>query len=122
MTFESRNPTTGEVIGRYEETSREGVDKILRELQSAFERWRRADFSTRAALMRKAGVLLRERQDALARLMAEEMGKPLAQGRAEVEKCAWACDFYAGRRRNFSAPRKSRRTSRSRLSPTIQSE
>jgi len=104
MTFESRNPTTGEVIGRYEETSREGVDKILRELQSAFERWRRTDFSTRAALMRKAAVLLRERQDVLARLMAEEMGKPLAQGRAEIEKCAWACDFYAGSAEKFLSP------------------
>ena len=95
MNFESRNPTTGEVIGRYEETSRENADRVLRELQTAFESWRRTDFSKRGALMRRAGVLLRERQEALARLMAEEMGKPLAQGRAEIEKCAWACEFYA---------------------------
>jgi succinate-semialdehyde dehydrogenase/glutarate-semialdehyde dehydrogenase len=104
MTFESRNPTTGEVIGRYEETPRESVDKILRELQTAFESWRRTDFPSRGARMRKAGALLRERQEALARLMAEEMGKPLAQGRAEIEKCAWACDFYAESAEKFLSP------------------
>ena len=86
MIFESRNPTTGEVIGRYEEASRENVERILRELQGAFESWRRTEFSARSACMRKAGALLREQQEGLAGLIAEEMGKPLAQGRDEVEK------------------------------------
>jgi acyl-CoA reductase-like NAD-dependent aldehyde dehydrogenase len=45
--------------------------------------------------MRRAGALLRERKEDLARLMALEMGKPLAQGRAEAEKCAWVCEYYA---------------------------
>src|SRR5688572_2503370 len=104
MNFESRNPTTGEVIGRYEETSRENAGKILAQLQSAFENWRRTDFPARGASMRKAGASLRERQEVLARLMAEEMGKPLAQGRAEIEKCAWACDFYAESAEKFLSP------------------
>jgi len=95
MIFESRNPATGEVIGRYNEASGEDVDKVLRQLQGAFEAWRRKDFAERSKSMRKAAALLRERQEALARLMAAEMGKPLVQGRAEIEKCAWACDFYA---------------------------
>jgi succinate-semialdehyde dehydrogenase / glutarate-semialdehyde dehydrogenase len=45
--------------------------------------------------MRKVAALLRERKESCAHLMALEMGKPLAQGRAEIDKCAWACDFYA---------------------------
>jgi succinate-semialdehyde dehydrogenase/glutarate-semialdehyde dehydrogenase len=104
MTFESRNPATGEVIGSYTETSQQDTERILRELQSGFESWRRTDFAQRSAAMRKAAALLRERQEALARLMATEMGKPLAQGRAEIEKCAWACDFYAESAEKFLAP------------------
>jgi len=103
-TFESQNPATGEVIARYTETSREEADRILRELQGASETWRRTDFTTRARAMRKASALLRERQDPLARLMALEMGKPLAQGRAEIQKCASGCDFYADNAENFLSP------------------
>ena len=54
--------------------------------------------------MRRAGALLRERKDELARLMALEMGKPLAQGRAEAEKCAWVCDYYADTAEGFLKP------------------
>jgi acyl-CoA reductase-like NAD-dependent aldehyde dehydrogenase len=45
--------------------------------------------------MKKTTRILREREADLARLMAVEMGKPLKQGIAEVEKCAWACEYYA---------------------------
>jgi succinate-semialdehyde dehydrogenase/glutarate-semialdehyde dehydrogenase len=100
-TFESRNPATGEVIARYKETPREEVDKILSTLLSAFQAWRRTDFTSRATAMRKASALLRERQDPLARLMALEMGKPLAQGQAEIQKCASGCDFYADNAEKF---------------------
>jgi succinate-semialdehyde dehydrogenase / glutarate-semialdehyde dehydrogenase len=101
MNFESRNPATGEIIARYTETSGADVDKALRALHAACEGWRRADFATRAVPMRKAAALLRERQQSLANLMALEMGKPLAQGRAEIEKCAWGCDFYADNAAKF---------------------
>lgn len=104
MNFESRNPATGEVIARYAETSGAEVEKLLRNLQTAYEDWRRADFSARATPMRKAAALLRERQESLAHLMALEMGKPLAQGRAEIEKCAWGCEFYADNAERFLAP------------------
>src|SRR5207237_204212 len=57
--------------------------------------WRRVPVAGRAERLRAAGRILRERKDAYARTMALEMGKPLAQGVAEAEKCAWACDYYA---------------------------
>jgi succinate-semialdehyde dehydrogenase/glutarate-semialdehyde dehydrogenase len=54
--------------------------------------------------MRRAAAILRDRSQAYADLMATEMGKPLAQGKAEVEKCAWACDYYAEHAERFLAP------------------
>src|SRR5262249_33493119 len=63
---------------------------------AAAARWARASFAERAAPLARAAELLRARVEPLAALMAAEMGKPLAQGRAEVEKCAEGCAFFAG--------------------------
>jgi succinate-semialdehyde dehydrogenase/glutarate-semialdehyde dehydrogenase len=57
--------------------------------------WRRTSFANRAVIIRKAAKILRARKDELARLMTEEMGKTLDDGRAEVEKCAFQCDWFA---------------------------
>ena len=61
-------------------------------------------FAKRAAGLEKAAALLEERQDPLARLMAEEMGKPVTQGKAEAVKCAAACRYYAGQAERMLAP------------------
>src|SRR5262245_58962821 len=103
-TFSSVNPASGEVVARYEQAQPAELETILNAMQAAFEDWRRADFATRAKPMRQAARLLRERQAALAHLMAVEMGKPLAQGGSELEKCAWACEFYADNAAKFLAP------------------
>lgn len=104
MPIESINPSTGEIIATYEEASSEDVAAILERADLAFRDWRRTGFDHRGRLMRKAGAVLRERTEEHAALMAREMGKPLAQGRAEVEKCAWVCDYYADEARGFLAP------------------
>ena len=52
-------------------------------------------FSERAELMKKAAGVLRDKAGEFARLMALEMGKPVRDGRPEIEKCAWVCDHYA---------------------------
>ena len=104
MTFQSINPANGELLREYPESTTEEVTRILRAARVAFCAWRRTTFGERAGPMRRAGELLRERKDALGRLMALEMGKPLAQGRAEAEKCASVCDYYAGRAAGFLAP------------------
>jgi len=95
MSLESRNPTTGESIRTYPECDVGEVSAILSGARIAFEGWRRTSFAARATPLLQAGELLRERREHLARLMALEMGKPLAQGRAEADKCAWVCDHYA---------------------------
>jgi len=104
MAIESINPTTGEKIASYEETSPEALRAILERADEAFREWRRVSFEDRASLMRRAASVLRERSKLHAILMAQEMGKPLAQGRAEVEKCAWVCEYYADNARAFLAP------------------
>jgi succinate-semialdehyde dehydrogenase/glutarate-semialdehyde dehydrogenase len=68
---------------------------MVEQAQRAFLDWRETDFATRARLMREAAQLLRNHAEEYARLMALEMGKPIVDGRAEANKCAWACDYYA---------------------------
>lgn len=104
MSIDSVNPATGETVARYEETTPGEVTSILESAERACAAWRRTSFEQRAALMRRAGTVLRQREDEYAALMATEMGKPLPQGRAEVEKCAWVCEYYAEEAERFLAP------------------
>jgi succinate-semialdehyde dehydrogenase/glutarate-semialdehyde dehydrogenase len=94
-TIRSVNPTTGEVLETFAETSRRELDGILEQSEGAFQDWRRRPWSERSRLLRAAAGVLREGKSKYARVMALEMGKPLAQGEAEAEKCAFVCDYYA---------------------------
>jgi len=98
------NPTTGETIREYEETRPEEVGRIVEAAHEAFLAWRKSGFSQRTGLMKNAARILRENRDEYARLMAREMGKPVRDGRAEVEKCSWACDYYAENAERFLQP------------------
>ena len=97
------NPATGEP-GRtyYLHTPEEGHEAAAA-AHRAFREWRRTSFDERAAIIRKAAAVLRERKDELARLMTEEMGKTLDDGRAEVEKCAFQCDWFADHAHEYLA-------------------
>jgi len=101
MAIQSVNPATGEVIREYAEMDAGEVNDILAGAREGFSSWRRPEFSRRAGLMNAAARLLRERQEPLAGLMAAEMGKPVREGRAEVEKCAWVCEHYAENAKRF---------------------
>ena len=91
----SINPANGEVIAEYREHTQAEVDSRLEAAHRAFLDWRRVPFSERAEAMGRAGEILDKRKEDLARLMALEMGKPVVAGRAEAEKCAWVCRYYA---------------------------
>jgi len=95
VSVQSINPATGEVLETFEETAPDALARILEGADAASRRWRRRPVTERAERLRAAARVLRERKDAYARTMALEMGKPLAQGVAEAEKCAWVCDYYA---------------------------
>ena len=103
MTIETTNPATGKVLRRYEEMTAAEISQALGEVDRAQLAWAKTDFSHRAELLRRAAAILRERADRYAVLMAEEMGKPLAGGRSEAEKCAWVCDYYADHAERFLA-------------------
>jgi succinate-semialdehyde dehydrogenase/glutarate-semialdehyde dehydrogenase len=103
MAIESVNPATGERIKTYEEMPRSVVEDIIGKTHEAFLTWRWTSFDERAQRMRAAAQILRTRADAYARLMAEEMGKPLRDGIAEAQKCALGCDFYADNAARFLA-------------------
>ncbi|KUG07849.1 succinate-semialdehyde dehydrogenase [Solirubrum puertoriconensis] len=93
--MESYNPYTGKVLRRFKPHSAAQVERMLAQADKTFQEWRRTTFQERAQVLHRAAELLRERQDELARIMALEMGKPVIDGRAEAQKCALTCDFYA---------------------------
>jgi succinate-semialdehyde dehydrogenase/glutarate-semialdehyde dehydrogenase len=113
MTFQSINPTTGAVLETFEATTPAALDAVLARAAATWRDWRRQPYAARAALLREAGRLLRERKSRYARTMALEMGKPLPQGEAEAEKCALGCDYYAEQGATMLAPEE-RRTDASR--------
>lgn len=93
--LESINPSTQEWIQTYQEHTSDQVEGFLKEAHQAFDQWRRVSFGERAEILHKVAETLKTQAASLAELMAKEMGKPLAQGKSEAEKCAWVCDYYA---------------------------
>ena len=89
------NPATGEPRKSYDShTIDEGL-AAARAGKAAFLQWRRTSFAERSQVIHKAAAILRERELEFAKLMTEEMGKTLDDGRAEIEKCAFHCDWFA---------------------------
>jgi succinate-semialdehyde dehydrogenase/glutarate-semialdehyde dehydrogenase len=97
----SVNPATGREIERYDELSEDEIDARVARADEAFERHRRTAFDERARKMRRAAELLEGEADRWGALMTREMGKPLAQAKAEAEKCAWVCRYYAEHAEDF---------------------
>ena len=93
--LQTTNPATGEPGKSYDPHSIADAHAAARAATAAFLDWRRTDFSSRSAIIHKAASILRARRDEFARLMTEEMGKTLDDGSAEVEKCAFHCDWFA---------------------------
>lgn len=101
MPIETINPATDEVTGSYPEVLNDDISLILGKTQEAFIHWRKTSFSERSKRMKMAAGILRAKQETYAKLITTEMGKPLAQARAENAKCAWCCDFYAQNAEKF---------------------
>lgn len=95
MSMVSINPATGETLGSFEEYAPERVAAVIDETHRAWLDWREVPLERRSALLNVVAQRLRQRSEELARLMAQEMGKPITEGRAEIEKCAWVCEYYA---------------------------
>lgn len=104
MTFDSINPASGEKVSSFEQMSGDEVQVILQKCSRAQRGWANTPFSERARLLAAVAERLLENKQDYARLMTEEMGKVYPQGIAEVEKCAWGCQYYAEHAEKFLAP------------------
>ncbi len=91
----SKNPFTGEVLFTFEALSTQDLEHRLRLSGQAFQSWKHETLPARCQRLLKAGAVLRARKPELAQMITLEMGKPISQSEAEIEKCAWLCDYYA---------------------------
>jgi succinate-semialdehyde dehydrogenase/glutarate-semialdehyde dehydrogenase len=103
MIIKTINPATEAALKSYRTASGNEIRRVLQKTDKAFGFWRRTSVSVRAGSMRSAAVLLRGNRNRYAELMALEMGKPVSQGRAECEKCAVVCDYFADNAERFLA-------------------
>lgn len=99
--IQSVNPYDNSVIKTYKEMDNDEVDSVLKSSSEAYQEWKRIPFLQKAALMKNAATVLRTNIKEYSELMTLEMGKPVLQSKAEIEKCAWVCDYFAENSENF---------------------
>ncbi len=97
------NPATEQAGRSYDPNTIEEARAAAQAAHLAYLKWRGTSFGQRSEAIGKAAQILRARKDQLARLMTEEMGKTLADGRAEVEKCAFHCEWFANHAETYLA-------------------
>jgi succinate-semialdehyde dehydrogenase / glutarate-semialdehyde dehydrogenase len=95
MGIASINPATGQCIKSFEPFEDKAVQAKIELADQTFQRYRHTSFAQRSYWLTSAAALLRDQQQALAQLMTLEMGKPITQAIAEIQKCALVCDYYA---------------------------
>ncbi|MFB3906161.1 MAG: NAD-dependent succinate-semialdehyde dehydrogenase [Acidobacteriota bacterium] len=94
-TIQSINPATEEVIATYELAEEAAIERALQQSDEAFQKWRRTPVQQRQQCARGLAAVLRGKKGELARIITSEMGKPINEAEAEIEKCAWNCETYA---------------------------
>lgn len=101
MSIKSINPYNEEVLETFERFSNAKVAACLEKSQESFNHWRKTDFAHRSGLMKRLADILEVDKTKLAETITLEMGKPIREALAEVEKCAWVCRFYADHAESF---------------------
>jgi acyl-CoA reductase-like NAD-dependent aldehyde dehydrogenase len=92
---ETVNPATGKVIAKYQNMTDDQIREKVKNARLALKAWKNLDIGERCSLTRNLGRIMRRNKVEYAKLITEEMGKPVRQATAEVEKCAWLCDYYS---------------------------
>ncbi|MCW8848660.1 MAG: aldehyde dehydrogenase family protein, partial [Melioribacteraceae bacterium] len=103
MAIETINPATEEIIKTFVPMTDEEVKSIIDKVQNDFILWKNKDVSYRKILMLNAAKILRDEKVNYGKILTFEMGKPISQAIAEVEKCAWVCEYYAENTENILA-------------------
>ncbi|WP_331446963.1 NAD-dependent succinate-semialdehyde dehydrogenase [Streptomyces xanthochromogenes] len=101
--FATVSPATGETVAEFDAIEGEEVDARLEAANRAFDAWRRRPIEERAAVVGRAGALMRERKEELAQLITLEMGKLIAEARGEVDLAASILEYYAENGPDFAA-------------------
>lgn len=91
----SINPYTGKKLKSYKTHTNTEIKALLEKAGQRFSTWKKTPFAERSSLLKKAAEELLKNKSEYARMITLEMGKPIAQAVAEVEKCAWVCEYYA---------------------------
>lgn len=99
--IETVNPATGKPIAKYHNMSIDEINDKVTNARTALKSWKSLDIGERCSLARKLGRVMRKNKDEYSRTITEEMGKPIRQATAEVEKCAWLCDYYSETAESF---------------------
>jgi len=99
----SIDPATGELVEEFDQMDGATIEAVLEAAHFAGSQWRALSVARRAALIRGAGAILRRERDRLAATITREMGKPVVEALAEVDKCAFCCDWFADNAERFLA-------------------
>jgi len=100
-TIKTVNPATEEIIQEYEVMTKEQINDKVKKARNTFQNWKK-DASKRTDLLHDFANELRKDKEHLARTATKEMGKAIKESRSEVEKCAWAIEYYADHGQIFS--------------------
>ncbi len=99
----SINPASGKLVREYDQHNHDELAAIISGAEIAAEEWEKVHFSERSSLMMKVASTLRQNMEKYARLITTEMGKPILQSKAEIDKCAGVCEYYARNAEKFLA-------------------
>jgi succinate-semialdehyde dehydrogenase/glutarate-semialdehyde dehydrogenase len=99
--FQTINPFNQQVLIKYEPLEGLEINAMVEKAQEAFEKWKRTSFEYRSGLLKNLAQLLKINARKYASIITKEMGKPIVQSVAEIQKCAWVCEYYAENAADF---------------------
>lgn len=103
MSIKTINPATEEIIAEYQNITEADLTSKVAKSREAFSKWK-TDIKNRSVFLHLMAENLRKDKESLAKVATKEMGKPLKESLAEVEKCAWAMEFYGDNGETFLNP------------------
>lgn len=103
--MKSINPYTNELLFEHHEDSAEKIHQVIEKSHQAFLSWRKTGFEERAKKIMKVAQFIEKEKNEFAKVMTLEMGKPISQSIAEIEKCAWVCEYYVENAEKFLEPK-----------------
>lgn len=99
--IENINPSTGKVIATFDNMSHDQIQQKIKLSREAFEVWKKKSVTDRSEYVKNLAKVLKKNKQDYATNITEEMGKPIKQSHAEIEKCEWVCDYYSQHAESF---------------------